>query len=164
MDILDNSDIEDPRWDSTASNSMEVLSMRCEPKPGEDPEPELVRPCVDCGLITGRFCDGLDRICRAAMRIPSEKWCPNQMTPFCGFCEAKYPACRFCRRIPSCTPFATNVYKGNDGLHKEAKREPPFPEPEFLYSHEWRTAVNGMRMIYVRDRRCTRRPTDSDSD
>ena len=39
----------------------------------------LVRPCVDCGQMTGRFCD----YCYAADRCPDERWAPNQLTPLC---------------------------------------------------------------------------------
>ena len=40
----------------------------------------LCRPCVDCGLYTGRFCDH----CLAKDRIPSEEWAPGQLTPLCS--------------------------------------------------------------------------------
>ena len=36
--------------------------------------------------------DGSFRI----MRVPSEKWAPGQMTPFCSHCQAKRPSCHFC--------------------------------------------------------------------
>ena len=45
---------------------MEVLAM------GD--EDMLIRPCVKCGLITGRFCD----FCVAEERCPTEDWCGNQ--------------------------------------------------------------------------------------
>ena len=63
------------------------------------------RPCVDCGRITGNFCQA-DRVheCFADIRIPSEHWEGGQRTPFCSECESKKPCCRFCRGIPSCTP------------------------------------------------------------
>ena len=65
------------------------------------PRSMLCRPCVDCGLVTGRYCDH----CMAARRIPSEEWAPNQRTPLCSRCHIR-GRCRFCRGIPSCTPFA----------------------------------------------------------
>ena len=69
----------------------------------------MIRPCVDCGLITGNFCDGgisvaYDR-CFAAERIPSERWNNGQRTPLCNRCENEKSFCRFCRRVHGCTPF-----------------------------------------------------------
>ena len=95
--------------------SMEILSVEYEQQ-GLESQPKLVRPCVDCGLKTGNFCDGIMAECYAKERIPGEEWCVNQRTPFCSHCENKRPACRFCLRITSCTPPETSVYKGNDGL------------------------------------------------
>ena len=43
----------------------------------------LTRPCVDCGLLTGRFCDW----CFAADRLPNEEWADGQMTPLCSDCD-----------------------------------------------------------------------------
>ena len=62
----------------------------------------LFRPCVDCGLYTGRFCDH----CLAADRIPSEKWAPNQHTPLCSTCDNRHNKCRFCRGIHMARSFA----------------------------------------------------------
>ena len=93
--------------------NMGILSVEYEQQ-GLEPQPKLIRPCVDCGLITGNFCDGILAECYAQERIPGEVWCVNQRTPFCAKCEAKRPACRFCLRIASCTPPETNVYKGDD--------------------------------------------------
>ena len=58
-------------------------------------------PCVDCGRITGCFCD----YCWAIDRIPKGHWFPWQRTPLCTSCNERWNACRFCREIPSCTPF-----------------------------------------------------------
>ncbi|OLP84362.1 hypothetical protein AK812_SmicGene34786 [Symbiodinium microadriaticum] len=45
---------------------------------------ELCRPCVDCGLYTGCYCDGNDwGECFAADRLPHEHWANNQRTPLC---------------------------------------------------------------------------------
>ena len=60
----------------------------------------LCRPCVDCGLYTGRYCD----YCKAKDRIPSEKWARGQHTPFCSDCDNWWDECRFCRGVSSCTP------------------------------------------------------------
>ena len=41
-------------------------------------EPEmLTRPCVDCGSVTGSFCDW----CWAHDRVPNEEWAARQKTP-----------------------------------------------------------------------------------
>ena len=53
----------------------------------------LIRPCVDCGLMTGRFCDD----CRAAERVPKEGWAPGQKTPLCSECDNREGRCHFCR-------------------------------------------------------------------
>ena len=78
----------------SAAGKLEVLSVG---DPGL-----LCRPCVDCGLRTGRFCDGDG--CLAAVRVPSEQWAPGQMTPFCSHCEAKRPFCHFCEGKAWATP------------------------------------------------------------
>ena len=68
---------------------------------------------MNCGEMTGRFCDGDELLggspCLARDHIPSETWLPGQRTPFCGNCEDKLMRCRFCRRIrgrlvQGCTP------------------------------------------------------------
>ena len=56
-------------------------------------EEMLNRPCVDCGRITGSFCD----FCLAVDRLPRLKWYPTQATPLCTECDRKYSQCRFCR-------------------------------------------------------------------
>ena len=58
------------------------------------------RPCVDCGLFTGDFCD----YCEAADRMPNEVWAPNQGTPLCSRCDDKHDACHYCRGQLWCTP------------------------------------------------------------
>ena len=75
----------------------------------------LIRPCVDCGLVTGRFCDGprgeTGPQCYAAYRVPTESWEPKQRTPFCLRCEelqqqrhGTWGMCHFCRGVNWCTP------------------------------------------------------------
>ena len=62
-------------------------------------EPQMLcRPCVDCGLLTGRFCDG-DDICEcfAENWMPDLDWAPGQNTPFCRKCEDRKEVCHFCR-------------------------------------------------------------------
>lgn len=60
----------------------------------------LNRPCVDCGQVTGRFCDH----CHAEMRVPQEEWAPGQHTPLCSTCDNTHNACHFCRGQKWCTP------------------------------------------------------------
>ena len=65
-------------------------------------------PCVDCGLMTGNFCDGFlfayDQ-CFAAERVPHDfaKYA-GMLTPLCSYCETLQSFCRFCRGVVSCTP------------------------------------------------------------
>ena len=62
----------------------------------------LTRPCVDCGLITGRFCDW----CQAAHRCPDEVWSEGQLTPLCSLCDNYWDECHFCRGLAWCRPAA----------------------------------------------------------
>ena len=66
----------------------------------EETKEMLNRPCVDCGLKTGRFCDW----CKAAGRLPNEDWADGQMTPLCSNCDNKRGACHFCRGEQWCMP------------------------------------------------------------
>ena len=63
-------------------------------------EEMLCRPCVDCGLRTGRFCDR----CRAADRMPNEMWAVEQMTPLCSRCKYRHHRCHVCRGLPWSPP------------------------------------------------------------
>ena len=98
------------------SCQIEVLTVARE---GE--EHFVNRPRVNCGIITGRFCDGGERLpdvwallagkaynpgepCLASVRIPTEEWLKNQRTPLCIHCESLLRVCRFCRMVPACTP------------------------------------------------------------
>ena len=69
-------------------------------------------PCVDCGLMTGNFCDGspssvgYDR-CFSTDRVPkdfSPEVYSQMRTPLCTYCETRFGHCRFCRGVSSCTP------------------------------------------------------------
>ena len=62
----------------------------------------LIRPCVDCGQVTGCFCD----YCLAQDRMPKEKWVEGQLTPLCTSCDAKHGRCHYCRHVQMATPFA----------------------------------------------------------
>ena len=69
----------------------------------------LVQPCVDCGLKTGNFCDGVEYDnCFAADRVPADyaddHGFGKRRTPLCSYCEARFKHCRFCRGVSSCTP------------------------------------------------------------
>ena len=64
---------------------------------------DMFRPCVDCGRLTGNFCDN---DCPAEQWCPSEQWCDGQLTPQCTVCEKQHVVCHYCREVPSCTPAA----------------------------------------------------------
>ena len=49
----------------------------------------LNRPCVDCSLVTGCFCDW----CYAVERDPDSRWVLGQHTPLCTACDRKYGRC-----------------------------------------------------------------------
>ena len=80
------------RGDMALGSTMEVLAF------GD--EQMLIRPCVDCGLYTGRYCD----FCRAEDRLPNEVWATNQCTPLCSSCDNTHDCCHFCRGLQWCTP------------------------------------------------------------
>ena len=60
----------------------------------------LLRGCVDCGRLTGSFCDG----CHAADRLPMDHWALGQRTPLCTSCDRLHDACHYCRGVQWCTP------------------------------------------------------------
>ena len=61
----------------------------------------LIRPCVDCGLKTGGYCDK----CLAEDRMPEEEWAEGQRTPLCSRCDNKYSGlCHYCRAQAWCVP------------------------------------------------------------
>ena len=72
----------------------------------------LYRPCVDCGRLTGRFCDGYAddpknekwKECYAAERDPKNEWAPGQRTPLCSKCDNTKFVCHYCRGLLWCTP------------------------------------------------------------
>ena len=66
-------------------------------------------PCVDCGLLTGNFCEGGPRLnyedlCFASLWVPQAYEESSQRTPLCTFCETLSRHCRFCRGEEGCTP------------------------------------------------------------
>ena len=60
----------------------------------------LTRPCVDCGLYTGNFCD----YCLASTRDPGAEWAPYQQTPLCTACDHARDACHYCLGFKWCAP------------------------------------------------------------
>ena len=78
----------------------------------------LNRPCVDCGLVTGCFCD----LCYAVDRDPDSHWMPDQHTPLCTACDHKYRRCHFCRGMAWAVPAPTKLCAGS-GVEMDA--EPP---------------------------------------
>ena len=74
-----------------AAIPMEVIAV-----PREGQEHLLTRPCVDCGLRTGSFCDG----CLAVDRFPEEEWVTGQHTPLCTICDDRNDGlCHLCRGL-----------------------------------------------------------------
>ena len=68
-------------------------------------------PCVDCGLLTGNFCDGSPTVgfdkCFAHDRVPQDYPVVKFVgfrTPLCTYCETCSEFCRFCRGLKGCTP------------------------------------------------------------
>ena len=76
------------------------------------PDAPTTHPCVDCGLLTGNFCDGSTSVgydkCFATNRVPhdytSEAGYDGFRTPLCTYCETCFEFCRFCRGVEGCTP------------------------------------------------------------
>ena len=64
--------------------------------------PELLtRPCVDCGLTTGSYCD----LRFAKDRMPDDAWAEGQFTPLCTRCDAaRGGMCHYCRGQAWCAP------------------------------------------------------------
>ena len=76
-------------------------------------EEQLLQPCVDCGLITGNFCETKRQrghilwqggYCFVADHLHGSGWAPYQRTPLCTKCERLHGSCRFCRKVHGCTP------------------------------------------------------------
>ena len=57
-------------------------------------EGSLIRPCVDCGLLTGRYCD----FCELSDRDADAVSDCGRTTPLCSFCEDVFGRCHLCRR------------------------------------------------------------------
>ena len=86
---------------------------------------EASRPCVDCGLLTGCFCD----FCYIAERYP----CPEQdrlrHTPLCTRCDRENDdGCHYCRRVQWCTPPTwekTGTYRPDTQPTAQKNSSPP---------------------------------------
>ena len=65
----------------------------------------LNRPCVDCGRVTGNYCD----YCLAVSREPDEEWANGQHTPLCTYCDKDFDQCHFCRN--------NSGYDGQHGMY-----------------------------------------------
>ena len=90
---------------------------------------ELCRPCVDCSLCAGCFCEGDGEECYAADRMPHERWADNQLTPLCTACDRKHDMCHFCRGIPWVMPPAHR----DRNRHLPAREGPPPPMDGPIY-------------------------------
>ena len=78
----------------------------------------LFRPCVDCGLYTGCYCD----FCKAVDRVPGEEWARGQFTPQCSTCDRKYNGCHYCRGQKWCVPPTKGAPWPEEGFYRT---EPP---------------------------------------
>jgi hypothetical protein len=85
---------------SAAAGELTILCFR-------DPA-QLFRPCVDCGVRTGSFCETMAQVgqaewqggvCLAAHQMPTQDWAKDQRTPFCSSCEKQHGACHYCREV-----------------------------------------------------------------
>ena len=97
-------------------------------------------PCVDCGLNTGNFCDGVIAECYAADRVPHDyakmKGFGRQRTPLCSYCETRFEVCRFCRGVASCTPPCRQFHWS--GVPMNLSRDFDEAEADRAVSKEWR--------------------------
>ena len=105
-------------WRPVPGDPLEIMAM--------GPREILFRPCVDCGLWTGYFCDW----CEAADRMPGEEWAEGQFTPLCTYCEGRHGKCHFCRQQKWCTPPATYRVAPCDSFGPESESASGLPETE----------------------------------
>ena len=103
-------DIVDARLGTTGPVPNSSLQVLCSAT--SETQHLLQQPCVICGKVAQRFCDGGEIIkmfnkgspCFAAARMPKGDWLPNQRTPMCGECDNFCQVCYYCRSIPWCSP------------------------------------------------------------
>ena len=112
-------------------------------------EKTLCRPCVDCGLVTGRFCD----YCYAEDRMPDEDWAPGQMTPLCSKCDNKHDRCHFCRGLSSSLAGGPSPQQGNDAGTKkegvEAEEGTPLKEQAAKLKDDMASLASEVRTAYA---------------
>jgi hypothetical protein len=58
--------------------------------------PEYELPCIDCGLLTGNWCDSCEKIMMDAGK---------RLTPLCTGCEEEKLRCHQCDGVAMATPF-----------------------------------------------------------
>ncbi len=111
------------------------------------------RPCVDCGLMTGNYCETFQHPwrCYAAHWIPTEDWGEWQRTPFCTVCEPKFTACHFCRGVASCRPFTHNRQSDpvDPLVQIYPKAAPPLLPGGFRYVPRPKTVTPGYRWVQM---------------
>ena len=117
----------------------------------------LKRPCVDCGCITGCFCDGDEfgptgQVCYAVVRSPKEKWAPFQRTPLCTGCDRKRGRCHFCRGLEWCSPEAHEAEPVQETLYNVPVSKVVIPDELVSQFEE------------VKEEQLTREDSDSEED
>ena len=70
-------------------------------------------PCVDCGLVTKKFCD----LCWGEDHFPQDKWAYGRLIPLCSRCNLMYLQCHFCRGMDWCVP-APHSYRSIQTSYK----------------------------------------------
>ena len=103
----------------SAEISVELNEVALETLASGDP---CLMPCVDCGLVTNKFCD----LCWGEDHFPQDKWAHGRLIPLCNRCDLMYLQCHFCRGEDWCVP-APHWYRSIDkskdlplsALHKE---------------------------------------------
>ena len=80
---------------------------------------QVNRPCVDCGLVTGGWCEGRYGQCPANHWIPTETWRANRSSPLCSKCEEHFLWCHLCRHVtwsrPASRPYGPPNWSTNPG-------------------------------------------------
>ena len=84
----------------SAEISVELNEVALEKLASGDP---CLMPCVDCGLVTHKFCD----LCWGEDHFPQDKWAHGRLIPLCNRCDLMYlQGCHFCRGEDWCVPAA----------------------------------------------------------
>ena len=81
---------------------------------------DFISPCVDCGHVTGSWCDKgtTDQNCYLRtylhpMQFAKAAYPADKNTPLCTSCDSRFNMCPFCRGVPSATPEA---WQHKDGV------------------------------------------------